>query len=116
MNVMPMFNGDEVCPKCEWPNVSTRYCEYPVPSQAVCWEQRVELGTIFDGIHGHTQYGREHLHRRCGRCGYEWLEEVLPPPDDLRVALGEVQRTMLRLLDVMDALDEIRGGTDADGA
>lgn len=47
------FVEDESCPKCGQPHSVIHYCD----GKTNCW----------------ANVQREHLHRKCGRCGYEWL-------------------------------------------
>lgn len=57
---MKPYDEKTVCPKCGWKVISTRYHAKPEPLQACA-------------IAG----GGEHMHRKCERCGYEWLEGPL---------------------------------------
>lgn len=60
---MPPFNGEATCPKCGHDDIGTHYCEEQArtftPHCASPWER---VG---------------HLHRKCRRCNYEWIEAPL---------------------------------------
>jgi hypothetical protein len=68
--VLPKYSGpNPVCPKCGANgkgDIKTGYHKGPEPGQgadtgSICW--------------GRLEEGREHLHRMCKKCGYEWLED-----------------------------------------
>ena len=63
---MKRFNENAACPKCGNVDVGAVHCndQYPYSFQK-CYELEPR-GNI-----------REHIHRRCSRCHYEWLEAVL---------------------------------------
>ncbi len=52
------FNPEGKCPKCEHKELKTFYC----------------VGSQFSWRCGLETEG-EHLHRKCQRCHYEWLEK-----------------------------------------
>lgn len=52
---LPPFDPRARCPKCGFNRVATRFC----------------AGRTIDCL---IRVLREHLHRRCGRCGYDWIQ------------------------------------------
>lgn len=58
---LPKYNPELNCPKCAHGDVSTSYCVEERPGK-VCWCSGVRKN--------------DHLHRRCRRCSYEWLEDA----------------------------------------
>ena len=62
---MKPFNSKVVCPKCGYPSVHVHHCygEPHAPDWIKSYCARNQKG--------------EHLHRRCERCNYEWLEACL---------------------------------------
>jgi ribosomal protein S27AE len=59
---LPQYDPGASCPKCGGLFVATRYCD-----SHEAWAQRV-LGCPPKG---------EHLHRRCERCGYSYVEATI---------------------------------------
>jgi hypothetical protein len=57
------FNAAATCPKCGHNKVNTWHCDGADTDIRSCWP--VE---------------REHLHRCCERCKFEWLESVIVAP------------------------------------
>jgi ribosomal protein S27AE len=59
---MPLeaFDENSTCPKCGGRDVSMSYCT----DTHAAGEYSSEVTT-------------EHMHRRCNRCGYEWLQATL---------------------------------------
>lgn len=53
------YNPRAVCPKCSHRVITTRYHAKPEPLQICATE----------GVEG------EHMHRKCQRCGFEWLQK-----------------------------------------
>lgn len=62
---LPSFNEAATCPKCGYDEINVRYCIAPQPLKK-CWFV-LRFGSN----------NREHLHRVCNRCHYEWLEACL---------------------------------------
>lgn len=60
MKAIPPFNRAAVCPKCRHDGVTTRYC----------------AGGDFSW-HCEVRMPGEHLHRRCSRCHYLWVQRCL---------------------------------------
>ena len=61
---LPIFTEDPVCSKCGWTNITTAY------AAGRC--------LTYDLLPCHKlERFQEHMHRRCLRCGYEWIENVL---------------------------------------
>lgn len=58
---LPPYAPDATCPKCGCEEVATLFCDNPRPLQA-CWRLRLD---------------KDHFHRHCTRCGYEWLEACM---------------------------------------
>ncbi len=58
------FNPEARCPKCGHDTVKTRYCRGGPDSdyRDLCWDKGLN---------------REHLHRNCERCHYEWEEACI---------------------------------------
>lgn len=67
------FNELKSCPKCGSRNVRRAYCNEPRYAE-LCHEQNVT---------------REHHHRNCQGCHYEWLEWCKPKADVLLAELGK---------------------------
>ena len=61
MKLQP-FNEKANCPKCGYDDINTWYCKYGKPLDD-CW-------------HKDFDYSKEHIHRACKRCHYEWFEKV----------------------------------------
>lgn len=76
---LPPFNPKQICPKCgAWRDTPaelamehvTTYHESAYGCTEPCEEcgGKVQFRNSFEG---------EHLHRRCGRCGFDWAEGVI---------------------------------------
>ncbi len=65
---MKPFDATAKCPKCGSDNIHTSSCP---------GGQERLYGKLCDS--DTPAYKFEHLHRRCERCGYEWLEATIPP-------------------------------------
>ena len=77
-STLPVYTGDTAgCPKCGGVDITTRFCRD-------CTWSSYELqraGIRAPGL----EYGDEHMHRCCRRCGHEWLEA---PLDSAQPAAG----------------------------
>ena len=60
---MRNYSPNAPCPKCGHNEVGTFYCNDPGYGD-ICWVKEVE---------------KEHLHRNCRRCFYEWFESCWIP-------------------------------------
>lgn len=87
------FDPDRVCPKCGHDDVGTLYLTST--AAFACRALR------------HQHLDREHLHRTCQRCRYEWVERPLTD-DEAQAAQAEVDarreadRAALAALDAED--------------
>lgn len=61
---LPKFNPEAKCPKCDFDDIHTAH----YPKQDILVRTRYS----FDEA-------REHLRRRCKRCGFEWAEATVQP-------------------------------------
>lgn len=62
--------------------VSCRMCRWPACSYLYCVRDCLEdADGSFDRVPPPmgAAHGIEHLHRKCERCGFEWLEKTAPP-------------------------------------
>lgn len=59
--MLPVFDPNSPCAKCGHVGASTTYCP----------------GSLDPKHLPGCECQCEHLHRRCARCGYEWLEACL---------------------------------------
>ena len=60
--LLKMYYLHKLCPKCENREVSTTYCSgRNVDFFQLCSQWKLDVRI-------------EHLHRRCQRCRYDWLE------------------------------------------
>lgn len=72
INALPPYDPDRACEKCgQVEEAGTRYCGGPLPYSPT-WNQTCERAVV-------RHIDVEHLHRICGRCGYEWLEATFVP-------------------------------------
>jgi len=62
---LPKYNPDAKCPKCDYLNVNSVYCEEPQVAE-ICYEFTYREAEL-----------QEHIHRTCQCCHYEWLEAAL---------------------------------------
>ena len=63
------YDSQATCPKCGDGGADTRYCDglnkdYYRDKDKLCWP---------------SIRPREHLHRECAICKYEWLERCIKP-------------------------------------
>ena len=59
------FDERADCPKCGHDDITVHYCrgrESQRTTYELCWKEGIE---------------DEHLHRKCCRCHYEWLEKCI---------------------------------------
>ncbi len=60
---MDVYNSKAKCGKCGDEEIATIYCGHPLPDKA------------------HPEI-KEHFHRKCKRCGFNWVEKCLDSEQD----------------------------------
>ena len=77
---MKAFDEKETCPKCGGGAISTWYHDRATTPQEVTahmyWPKNLPRPPRTHRICDGTSID-EHLHRKCERCRFEWLEDVL---------------------------------------
>ena len=68
-NPLPPYQKEGLCPKCGAGDVSARY-----------WSLNQPFAYAYFKCAG--QEHREHLHRACHECFYEWCEAVITPEEE----------------------------------
>jgi hypothetical protein len=62
---MKTFNAKAKCPKCGYKDINTYYCNKQQNASAftlLCYQHDLK---------------KEHLHRNCKQCHFEWLESCI---------------------------------------
>ena len=63
---MDIFDPKAKCEKCKGEEIATVYCRHPLPDKT-------------------SPKIKEHLHRQCKRCGFNWVEKCLNSEQDISV-------------------------------
>lgn len=73
---MEPYNPFKLCPKCGNSQVTTFYCKGVESNSTsdICYKRGIRS---------------EHLHRRCGRCHFEWLERCVDKTLEHRGGQGQ---------------------------
>lgn len=82
---MDPFNQQSPCPKCGSDRTSFRYCPgdettavgYEPPRSLVNGQQQAPRPPICTLGTDQAPLGKEHMHRWCANCQYEWAEATL---------------------------------------
>ena len=61
---MNVYDPKAKCEKCDGEEIATVYCGHPLPDKKS------------PGI-------KEHFHRQCKRCGFNWVEKCLNSEQDI---------------------------------
>ena len=74
------YNPRAICPKCgAWRDLPPGDS---IEHQTIYHERGEDCTKPCEGCGGmdlmlRRVFVAEHLHRRCGRCGYDWIEQVI---------------------------------------